>query len=123
MHWLFPKKTAKATAKANAIPARPRLTRISVPRPAPKTRPRSNAPVIAFTRKTKPLPSRNSVMRLKLKKQLNAMKEITNNLKIKKPKKTIMRCVLSREEGGRSFGHRTRTRFRFKRLYTMRVIL
>ena len=106
MHWLFPKKTAKATTKANAtakVTARPRMTRISVPRPAPKTRPRSNAPVIAFTRKTKPLPSRNSVVKLKLKKQLNAMKEITNNLKIKKAKENQNEIRLITGRGGPKF--------------------
>lgn len=107
MNWLFPKKTAKATTKAkanvNAIPARPRLNRISVPRPAPKTRPRSNAPVIAFTRKTKPLHSRNSLMKLKLKKQLNAMKEITNTLKIKKAKETQNEIRLIAGRGGPKF--------------------
>jgi len=110
MHWLFPKKTMKANAttkaKANATanrPARPRLTRISVPRPAPKTRPRSNAPVIAFTRKTKPLPSRNSVVKLKLKKQLNAMKEITNALKIKKAKEAQNEIRLITGRGGPKF--------------------
>ena len=106
MHWLFPKKTVKAnataTTKANANrPARPRLNRISVPRPAPKTRPRSNAPVIAFTRKTKPLPSRNSVMKLKLKKQLNAMKEITNTLKKAKEAQNEIRLITGR--GGPKF--------------------
>lgn len=112
MHWLFAKKTVKANAttkaKANATananrPARPRLTRISVPRPAPKTRPRSNAPVIAFTRKTKPLPSRNSVVKLKLKKQLNAMKEITNALKIKKAKEAQNEIRLITGRGGPKF--------------------
>lgn len=108
MHWLFPKKktnataTAKATATANR-PARPRLTRISVPRPAPKTRPRSNAPVIAFTRKTKPLPTRNSVVKLKLKKQLNAMKEITNTLKLKKAKENQNEIRLITGRGGPKF--------------------
>ncbi len=86
MHWLFPKKTAKATAKATTKqtrPARPRLSRISVPRPAPKTRPktRSNTPVRAVTRKAKPPSNSNSVMKLKLKKQLEEMKQMTNKLK------------------------------------------
>ena len=81
MHWLFPKKTVKATTKANvtaARPARPRLSRISVPRPAPKTR--TNTPVRA-TRKANPPPNSNSVMKLKLKKQLEEMKQMTNKLK------------------------------------------
>jgi len=104
MNWLFPKKTVKVTTKANANrPARPRLTRISVPRPAPKTRPRSNAPVIAFTRKTKPLPSRNSVVKLKLKKQFNAMKEITNTLKLKKAKENQNEMRLIAGRGGPKF--------------------
>ena len=88
MHWLFPKKTAKATTKANVTtkatrPVRPRMSRISVPRPAPKTRPktRTNTPVRAATRKAKPPPNRNSVMKLKLKKQIEEMKQMTNKLK------------------------------------------
>ena len=86
MHWLFPKKTAKAnvTAKVTTTrPVRPRLYRISVPRPAPKTRPktRTNTPVRAATRKANPPPNSNSVMKLKLKKQLEEMKQMTNKLK------------------------------------------
>lgn len=74
MHWLFP-KTAKATV-------RPRMSRISVPRPAPKTRPKTRTitPVRA-TRKAKPPPNSNSVMKLKLKKHLEEMKQMTNKLK------------------------------------------
>lgn len=83
MHWLFPKKMAKATTKANVTakatrPVRPRMSRISVPRPAPKTR--TVTPVRA-TRKAKPPPNSNSAMKLKLKKQLDEMKQMTNKLK------------------------------------------
>ena len=85
MNWLFPKtldRPVKATAKATR-PPRPRMSRISVPRPAPKTRPktRTNTPVRAATRKAKPPPNRNSVMKLKLKKQIEEMKQMTNKLK------------------------------------------
>ena len=85
MHWLFPKtldRPVKATTKATR-PVRPRMSRISVPRPAPKTRPktRTNTPVRAATRKANPPPNRNSVMKLKLKKHLEEMKQMTNKLK------------------------------------------
>lgn len=83
MHWLFPKKTEKANVTAKASrPVRPRLSRISVPRPAPKTRPKTRTITqVRATKKAKPPPNSNSVMKLKLKKQLDEMKQMTNKLK------------------------------------------